>query len=404
MQDIISVYRQKLQNALNDYGINGRVVDQTIGPSVVRYKVQLGVGVIIPTLTRREREISTVLECKVSITDAPSGSRGAACYVSVPNPNKRIVSQYEIENCDEFKKSKSTTSFAVGQDMYGESIIADLKDMPHMIVGGTVGSGKSVFLNSMLLSLISYAPQHMLEMILIDPKGNEFSNYAVAPHLMAPIITDSHQAVKVLDKMVQYMELRYELLAEYGCKSIDELNNNRERVEEIGYLAPCVIVIDELSDLMMASNKAVEQPISRLAQKARACGIYLVIATQRPAKTVVTGLISDNIPSRIAFAVADSTASRIILGKNGAEKLLGKGDMLYSPIGSDEPIRVQGAYADNDFINRRVANAISKYGKAEYNESLLDVLRQAGSQSDLYSSDLYSRVHAGGALVKFGYS
>jgi S-DNA-T family DNA segregation ATPase FtsK/SpoIIIE len=404
---MLDIYRVKLQNALNDFKINGTVVDQIVGPSVVRYKIELGVGVIISSLTRRGTDIASILgfsETEISISDAPSSARGPACFVDIPNLKRKSVELEDVENSYAFS-SLPITGFVVGKDVHGESVVGDLNDMPHMIIGGTTGSGKSVFLNSMITSMITRVHPSRLKLVLIDPKGTEFNNYTGAPHLYSPIITDSYQAVKVLDKAVQYMENRYEFLAKHGFKDYTSFNNAGIMTDEGNFLAPCIIIVDELADLMSASNKAVEQPIARLAQKARASGIHLVLATQRPAKTVVTGLISDNVPSRVAFAVADSTASRIILGgENGAEKLLSKGDMLYKPIGVKKPIRVQGAYINDDEIIRRVDAEIKGYGEPEYNPMFVNAMKQAGTQDGLYSSNLYSQIYAGGVMAKKPYS
>jgi len=398
LENVITVYRQKLQNALNDCKIDGRVIDQIIGTTIIRFIVELGIGVVGITLTKREDDLSSILgfQDEVITSIIPSISRGVTCAVDIPNPVTRVVYLEEIENHHSFVSSKSPTTFAVGLDIYGQPVVGSMKDMPHLLVGGTTGSGKSVFLNSMITSMVCNTCPDRLELILIDPKGNEFSNYKDIPHLVTPVIQDSKKAIRLLDTLVEYMDKRFEFLTEHGFKDITSFNESNTMTDRGNCLPTMVIVIDELADLMMASNKAVEVPISRIAGKARACGMHLVLATQRPDRNVLTGLIKANIPSIIGFKVKDKINARIISDGLNAEKLLGKGDMLYHPVGARSPVRLQGCYVSDAEIAQRMADVKAKYGVAEYRPGFMVAIEQAGTAVGTYTSNLYSQVYAGG--------
>jgi S-DNA-T family DNA segregation ATPase FtsK/SpoIIIE len=311
LENVMAVYRQKLQNALNDCKIDGRVIDQITGTTIIRFIVELGIGVAGTTLIKREDDLSSILgfQDEVITSIIPSISRGVTCAVDIPNPVTRVVYLEEIENHHSFISSKSPTTFAVGLDIYGQPVVGSMKDMPHLLVGGTTGSGKSIFLNSMITSMVCNTCPDRLELILIDPKGNEFSNYNDIPHLVTPVIQDSKKAIRLLDTLIEYMDKRFEFLTEHGFKDITSFNESNTMTDSGNCLPTMVIIIDELADLMMASNKAVEIPISRIAGKARACGMHLVLATQRPDRNAKYHTIR-NYAARYYVNIADNDNNR----------------------------------------------------------------------------------------------
>ena len=348
---------QRLNETLASFKIEAHIINVTRGPSVTRYEVELEKGVRLSKLTSAADDIALSLGASgVRIAAVP----GKISVVGIEVPNRAVttVSLREVIDSQEFSKAKSMSSFAVGKDISGNCIIGNIAKLPHMLIAGTTGSGKSVCINCIIMSILYKASPRDVKLILIDPKKVEFQPYRSIPHLYAPIVTDPKKAAGALASAVAEMERRFELIESVGAKNISGYNELTANDPSKEYLPYIVIIIDELADLMMTAADDVETAICRIAQKARAAGIHLIVGTQRPSVDVVTGLIKANIPSRIAFTVASQVDSKTILDTAGADKLIGRGDMLFAPIGSTKPMRVQGAFIDDreveaivDFIN-----------------------------------------------------
>ncbi|MBQ6388379.1 MAG: DNA translocase FtsK 4TM domain-containing protein [Mogibacterium sp.] len=366
-----------LEQTLRDFGVDARVLTVTQGASVTRYEVQPATGVKVSSITRLADDIALNLRAKTIRIEAPIPGK-AAVGIEVENDKPSPVLVRELIDSEEFMKSKSKITFVVGKDISGNNIVADLKEMPHLLIAGATGSGKSVCINTIITSFLYKAKPSELKLIMIDPKVVELANYNGIPHMLTPVVTDARKASRALAIAVEEMDKRYELFAKEGVKDLESYNELMRANHEYASCKPqVVIIIDELADLMMAAPSEVENSICRLAQKARAAGMHLIVATQRPSVDVVTGLIKANIPSRIAFSVASQFDSRTILDMAGAEKLLGKGDMLFSPVGSNKPYRVQGPYI-SDAETEKIIKFVKKEGGGPvYDEELRNAIDNA---------------------------
>ena len=340
-----------LEETLRSFRIEAEVVEAVIGPTVTRYEVSPGPGVKVSSITNLSNDLALGLAAQGIRIEAPIPGKSAV-GIEVPNKEPQGVFLREILESDRFKNFPSKLAFAVGKDIAGRPVIADVADMPHLLIAGATGAGKSVYINTLIASLLYKARPDEVKLLMIDPKVVELSVYNGIPHLLIPVVTDSKKASGALNWAVQEMESRYSAFAETGCRDLKGYNRYLTENEAGQPLPQIVIIIDELADLMMSCKGEVEEAICRLAQKARAAGIYLIVATQRPSVDVVTGLIKANIPSRLAFAVSSGTDSRTVLDMYGAEKLLGNGDMLFLPRGQNKPIRIQGGYiSDKEVVN-----------------------------------------------------
>lgn len=386
--NLLAAKAQKLEETLRNFHVDARVVQVTQGPTVTRYEIQPAVGVKVNSIVRLADDIALNLEAKSIRIEAPIPGK-AAVGIEVENDAVTMVRLREIIDSDEFKNSKSKITFAVGKDISGKAIVADLKSMPHLLIAGSTGSGKSVCINSIITSLLYKADPDEVKLILVDPKVVELGNYNGIPHLLIPVVTDPSKAAAALNWAVAEMTDRYKKFAEEGVRDLESYNEYMRANEEPEKVMPqVVIIIDELADLMMAAPSQIEESICRLAQMARAAGMHLIVATQRPSVDVITGVIKANIPSRIAFAVSSQVDSRTILDMQGAEKLVGKGDMLFNPMGMGKPIRVQGTFVTDgevhkviDFVKGQVENNTS------YNEDILTKIERTNVQESMDDSD-----------------
>jgi len=347
-----------LEETLQSFNVQASIVNACHGPAVTRYELEPAAGVKVSKIVNLADDISLKLAAPSVRIEAPIPGK-AAIGIEVPNKELSGVQLREVLESELFLTAKSKLTVGLGMDIGGEAIFADLAKMPHLLVAGATGSGKSVCINTIITSVLFKAKPDEVKFILIDPKMVELSNYNGIPHLMVPVVTDAKKAASVLNWAVQEMEKRYAKFASHGVRDMERYN----RSVEMDKMPAVVIIIDELADLMMVAPSDVENAICRLAQKARAAGIHLILATQRPSVDVITGIIKANIPSRISFSVSSQIDSRTILDMGGAEKLLGKGDMLYYPIGASKPVRVQGAFVSDTEV-----------------ESLLDFIRQQGAE------------------------
>lgn len=380
-----------LENTLQNFHVDARVLNVTQGSSVTRYEVQPAVGVKVSSITKLADDIALNLRAKSIRIEAPIPGK-AAVGIEVENEKPDMVSIRELIDSKEFRNASSKISFAVGKDISGRNVIANLKEMPHLLIAGATGSGKSVCINTIITSLLYKASPDEVKLILIDPKVVELGNYNGIPHLLVPVVTDPKKAAAALNWAVNEMTQRYKYFAEESVKDLDSYNELMRANQEPDKVLPkIVIIIDELADLMMVAPSQVEESICRLAQLARAAGMHLIVATQRPSVDVVTGLIKANIPSRIAFSVSSQVDSRTILDVGGAEKLLGKGDMLYSPVGENKPLRIQGPYI-SDSETARIIDFVKKQGESSYDESVVQTIEtpeksQYGEVSDELTED-----------------
>lgn len=395
----------KLEETLKNFHVDAKVVDVTQGPAVTRYEIQPAVGVKVASIVRLADDIALNLEAKSIRIEAPIPGK-AAVGIEVENDNINFVNLRDIIGSKEFKEAKSRISFAVGKDISGNAIVGDLKSMPHMLIAGSTGSGKSVCVNSIILSILYKAKPEEVKLVLIDPKVVELGNYNGIPHLLIPVVTEPGKAAAALNWAVAEMTDRYKKFAEEGVRDLESYNELvKANGEEDKYLPQIVVIIDELADLMMAAPSQVEESICRLAQMARAAGMHLIVATQRPSVDVVTGVIKANIPSRIAFAVSSQVDSRTIIDMGGAEKLVGKGDMLYSPIGIGKPLRVQGAFVSDAEVNKVIEHVKAQASEAEYSEDVLYSIEKSNVQTDADDGDellaeaIETVVHSGQASV-----
>lgn len=367
----------KLEETLSSFNIAANVTNVTQGPAVTRYEVHPHSGVKVKSIKNLADDIALNMEAKSIRIEAPIPGKPAV-GIEIENDRINMVTVREIIDSQEFKKSESKITFAVGKDIAGKAIVADLKTMPHMLIAGSTGSGKSVCINSIIASILYKARPDEVKLVLIDPKVVELANYSGIPHLLIPVVTEPAKAAAALNWAVAEMDDRYRKFAEEGVRELASYNRTmRGKGEEENVMPQVVIIIDELADLMMAAPSQVEESICRLAQKARAAGMHLIVATQRPSVDVITGVIKANIPSRIAFAVSSQFDSRTILDMAGAEKLVGKGDMLFNPLGSGKPVRVQGTFISDDEVHNVIEFVKSQVEEIEYAENVMDTIERA---------------------------
>lgn len=375
----------KLEKTLLDFGVNAKVLQVTKGPAVTRYEIQPSVGVKVSSIVRLADDIALNLEAKSIRIEAPIPGK-AAVGIEVENERVNLVAVREIIESQEFRNAKSKITFAVGKDISGNSIVTDLKEMPHLLIAGSTGSGKSVCLNTLIVSMLYKAKPDEVKFVLIDPKVVELGNYNGIPHLLIPVVTEPSKAAAALNWAVTEMTDRYKKFAEEGVRDLESFNDSVKSKGETDKLLPqIVIIIDELADLMMAAPSQVEESICRLAQMARAAGMHLIVATQRPSVDVITGVIKANIPSRISFAVSSQFDSRTIIDMAGAEKLVGKGDMLFNPLGMSKPIRVQGAFISDSEVHKVIDFLKKQVPENEYSSDVIKSIEktyESGNDDD----------------------
>ncbi len=370
---------RRLNETLASFKIEAHIINVTRGPSVTRYEVELEKGVRLNKLTTAADDIALSLGASgVRIAAVP----GKISVVGIEVPNKAVttVSLRDVIDSPEFVKAKSKSSFAVGKDIGGNCIVGNIAKLPHMLIAGTTGSGKSVCMNSIIISLLYKASPDEVKLIMVDPKMVELGIYNGIPHLLIPVVTDPKKAAGSLQWAVSEMMRRYKAMSDAGVRDLESFNSIVEHEEEGQKLPQVVVIIDELADLMLVAAKEVEESICRIAQMGRAAGIHLVIATQRPSADVITGLMKANIPSRIAFAVASAMESRIILDTQGAEKLVGKGDMLYAPIGNGKPKRVQGCFVSDSEVEA-VATYVKNHYTTTYDQQVMEEIEMKAAQT-----------------------
>ena len=370
---------RRLNETLASFKIDAHIINVTRGPSVTRYEVELDKGVRLNKLTTVADDIALSLGASgVRIAAVP----GKISVVGIEVPNRAVttVSLREVIDSNEFNKAKSKSSFAVGKDIAGNCIVGNIAKLPHMLIAGTTGSGKSVCMNSIIISLLYKASPDDVKLIMVDPKMVELGIYNGIPHLLIPVVTDPKKAAGSLQWAVTEMMRRYKAMSDAGVRDLETYNSIVDNEEEGRKLPQVVVIIDELADLMLVAAKEVEESICRIAQMGRAAGIHLIIATQRPSADVITGLMKANIPSRIAFAVASAMESRIILDTQGAEKLVGRGDMLFAPIGSGKPLRVQGCFVSDPEVEA-VATYVKENYINNYDQSVMDEIERKAAQT-----------------------
>lgn len=359
---------QRLIETLHSFNVDATITDISRGPTVTRYELKPAAGIRISKITNLADDIALNLAATHVRIEAPIPGK-AAVGIEVPNAVKNMVSMRELIDTPEFSQQRSKLSAGLGKDIAGNCVYCDISKMPHLLIAGTTGSGKSVCMNSIIVSILYRARPDEVKFLMIDPKQVEFSKYAGIPHLLVPVVTDARKASGALGWAVSEMLQRYNKFSETGVRDIDGYNKYVSKHEDMEPMPKICIFIDELADLMMATPKEVEDSICRLAQMARAAGMHLVIATQRPSVDVITGLIKANISSRIALTVSSQVDSRTILDASGAEKLLGKGDMLYNPIGASKPIRVQGCFITDEEVES-LCDFVKNQGESEYDEDI----------------------------------
>lgn len=372
--------RDRLNTALSSFGVNATIRDVTRGPTVTRYDLELEAGVKLNKITNLSSDLALALGVE-NVRIAPIPDKISTVGIEVPNKIVSAVCLRDIIDSPAFRNAKSKLSFAVGKDIGGNCIIGNIAKLPHMLIAGTTGSGKSVCMNSLILSLLYKATPDEVRLIMIDPKMVELGIYNGIPHLFIPVVTDPKKAAGALQWAVVEMLKRYRLFSEAQVRDLASYNALQKNEPDGQTLPQVVIVIDELADLMLCAAKEVEESICRVAQMGRAAGMHLIIATQRPSADVITGLMKANIPSRIAFAVSSSLESRIILDTSGAEKLIGMGDMLYAPIGTGKPLRVQGSYV-SDEEREEVVRFIKQNSEAQYSDDIIAQIEKSAAEAD----------------------
>lgn len=369
----------KLQKTLHSFGVSAKVENVSVGPAITRYELKPAEGVRVSKIANLADDIALNLAAETIRIEAPIPGKQAV-GIEVPNKEKEAVHLREVLDSSEFEDSKSKLTIALGKDVAGNVQLADIAKMPHVLIAGSTGSGKSVCINTIITSIIYHSKPSEVKFVMVDPKVVELSVYNGIPHLLIPVVTDPRKAAGALAWAVQEMDDRYNKFATKGVRDLKGYNKAIEQDNEAGKLPQIVIIVDELADLMMVAKNDVEDAICRLAQKARAAGMHLVIATQRPSVDVITGLIKANVPSRIAFAVSSQVDSRTILDSVGAEKLLGKGDMLFFPSGAPKPSRVQGAFVSDDEVEK-IVDFIKSNCTANYSEDILESI-ESGNKTD----------------------
>ena len=367
----------KLQKTLYSFGVSAKVENVSVGPTITRYELKPAEGVRVSKIANLADDIALSLAAETIRIEAPIPGKQAV-GIEIPNKEKEVVHLRDIIDSNEFKNAKSKLSFALGKNAAGEAIVTDIAKMPHVLIAGSTGSGKSVCINTLITSIIYKAKPSEVKLVMVDPKVVELSVYNGIPHLLIPVVTDPKKAAVALAWAVQEMVNRYHLFAEKNVRDIAGYNEALEKEGAEGKLPQIVIIIDELADLMMVAKNDVEDAICRLAQMARAAGMHLVIATQRPSVDVITGIIKANIASRISFAVTSQVDSRTILDSAGAEKLLGKGDMLFFPTGVLKPIRIQGAFVSDSEVEK-IVSFLKENGGPTYSEDVLEKIERANS-------------------------
>ena len=376
-----------LQETLKSFGISVSITNVSVGPSVTRYELQPEQGVKLAKIVSLSNDIKMRLAASDIRIEAPIPGKSAV-GIEVPNKNSQVVYLGDILSSEEFQKSKMRLAFGVGKDIAGKVVITDIAKMPHLLVAGATGAGKSVSINTLIMSILyKYTPEEV-RMIMVDPKVVELQVYNGIPHLLIPVVTDPKKAAQALNWAVAEMTVRYKKFANLSVRDlagynekIRKMKKEEREAEQLEILPQIIIIIDELADLMMVSAQEVEDAIVRLTQLARACGMHLIIATQRPSVNVITGLIKANVPSRIAFSVSSGVDSRTIIDMNGAEKLLGKGDMLFFPQSLPKPIRVQGAFVSDEEVGK-VTDFLKKEGETEYNTKVLQSIEESGGREE----------------------
>ena len=365
----------KLQKTLYSFGVSAKVENVSVGPAITRYELKPAEGVRVSKIANLADDIALNLAAESIRIEAPIPGKQAV-GIEIPNKEKEMVHLRDIIDTEKFKEDKSKLAFALGKNVAGEEVITDIAKMPHVLIAGATGSGKSVCINTLITSIIYKAKPSEVKLVMIDPKVVELSVYNGIPHLLIPVVTDPKKAAGALSWAVQEMVNRYSLFAAKGVRDIKGYNEELEKENGGEKLPQIVIIIDELADLMMVAPNDVEDAICRLAQMARAAGMHLVIATQRPSVDVITGIIKANIPSRIAFAVSSGVDSRTILDSIGAENLLGKGDMLFAPVGISKPMRVQGAFISDKEVEK-IVDFLKSNGEVTYSEDILETIEKA---------------------------
>ena len=371
---------RKLETTLKSFSVDAKVIQISRGPTVTRYELSPSQGVKVSKIVNLADDIALNLAASGIRIEAPIPGK-AAVGIEVPNKETQSVYMRTLLESDAFKQHPSKLAFALGQDIAGNPVVTDIAKMPHLLIAGATGSGKSVCINTLITSILYKADPKEVKLLLVDPKVVELSVYNGIPHLLIPVVTDPKKAASALNWAVREMLQRYNDFAAHGVRDIKGFNKlMEEKGDEKGKMPQIVIIIDELADLMMAAPGEVEDAICRLAQMARAAGMHLVIATQRPSVDVITGIIKANIPSRIALSVSSQVDSRTILDMSGAEKLLGNGDMLFSPVGTSKPVRIQGCFLSDDEVES-VVEFIKGQEKAEYDDEVIqEIDRQAAAE------------------------
>ena len=371
---VIQANAKKLEQTLQSFGVKARVTEVHLGPAVTKYEILPDIGVKVSKIVNLQDDLALALAAKDIRMEAPIPGK-SAIGIEVPNSEVAIVTLREVLESKESAKPDALLQVGFGRDITGQAVLAELNKMPHLLVAGSTGSGKSVCINGIVISILMRTKPHEVKLMMIDPKMVELNVYNGIPHLLAPVVTDARKASQALKKVVSEMERRYDLFSHTGTRNIEGYNAhvlkvNEETADKHPKLPYIVVIVDELADLMMVASNDVEDSITRLAQMARAAGIHLIIATQRPSVDVITGVIKANIPSRIAFAVSSSIDSRTILDMGGAERLLGRGDMLFLPAGASKPTRVQGAFVSDREVET-VVNFVVEQQKAQYQEEMI---------------------------------
>lgn len=376
---------QRLVDILDSFGVKTSLLDISVGPSVTRYELSPAAGVRLSKITGLADDIALNMAVSSVRIEAPIPGK-AALGIEIPNADRDMVPLRELLESPKFKNSKSKTIAALGKNITGDTVFTDIAKMPHLLIAGTTGSGKSVALNTMIMTILFNATPDEVKMIMIDPKQVEFSIYNGLPHLMIPVVSDPKQASGSLSWAVKEMLNRYKLFTENKVRDIKGYNELAKKDKDLPYMPAIIIVIDELSDLMMVAPTEVEDSICRLAQMARAAGMHMIVATQSPRADVITGLIKANIPSRMALTAASPLESRIILDEGGAEKLIGHGDMLFKPIGKNKPTRLQGCFVSDEEI-RRVVKFIKEQKSSEYNEEIVEEIKENANNIGVKKAD-----------------
>jgi len=393
--------KENLERVLKDFQINGTVVEIHIGPAVTQYEVKVPSGTKVSRISGINKEIALALAAKDVRIQAPIPGK-STIGIEIPNPSISMVKFKEVLSYQDKNSSNAKILVALGKDIMGRPQLADLAKMPHLLIAGSTGSGKSVCTNTIICSILMRYKPDEVKLMLVDPKKVELSNYNGVPHLLCPVVTDPKKASIALQKLVSEMERRYDLFSEKNVKNIGGYNDlidkeNKNNDTKIPHMTYIVAIIDELADLMLVASKEVEDSIMRITQMARAAGIHLIVATQRPSTDVITGVVKANIPSRIAFAVASNIDSRTILDSSGAEKLLGKGDMLYLPMGENVPTRIQGCFIDDNEI-KRIIDYTCKQQAARYDEAMENLnatgagIHGLPNEKEEYDDPLYNEI------------